>query len=261
MLIFLFVKLVHWFFSSWSDFVHGTCCALIFVRGTILVFILCSWNLLYVDFSSRENSTWFSSSRNWFCSRNFFCGDFCSWNLLRAEFCSWNWFYSWNLFRADFVHETSCMLIFLLEKLILSKEYFCLLIFACGTCCLLIFSRETCCMLIFRFVKLVNLSLSSLNSFCSWNLLNANFLLVELVVCSFLLVELVACWFLFVKLVHWFSSSWNWFYSWNLLRADFVCGTCCVLIFPVGNWVPCLNWLIGVRWNCLLRFDVLKVPR
>ena len=71
MLIFLFVKVLHWFFllvklicCLWyslnadfffvrgTDFVHGTCSFLIYWSWNLLLANFCSWNLLHVDFFS-----------------------------------------------------------------------------------------------------------------------------------------------------------------------------------------------------------------
>jgi len=159
-LVLLFLKLLHWFFSSWN------CLS----SWNLLRTYCCSWDLLHVDFSLRKTFTLIFSPRE----TNFIHGTCCVLILVRGNCCVlifvreiywdpfifplWNlqidFFSSWNWFRIDFS----------------------VLIIVCGTCCLLIFARETCCMFIFLFVKLIH-----------WFF----FLLMT----PFLFMELVACWF------------------------------------------------------------------
>ena len=146
----LFVKLVHWFFFScnWSlfmelvvhrFFVHRTFCVL------ISVFEICC--ILNLSLSEIYTLIFFFSP-NWFRS----------WNFLRVDLYTWNLFQVhgiWNFLYIDFSpHETD---------------------FVHGTCNVLIFVHETSCILIFLFVKLVRWSFSSWNWFCSWNSLCADF--------------------------------------------------------------------------------------
>ena len=78
MMIFLFVKLVHWFSSSWylhidlspreTDFVHRTCWVLIFIHGTWFSLIFVRETYIMLIFLFVKLVHWFFSSWNWFCS-------------------------------------------------------------------------------------------------------------------------------------------------------------------------------------------------
>ena len=131
----LFVKLLHWFFSSWNwfsscslfgaEFVRETFCMLIFVRETCCMFIFLFVKLVH----------WFFSFWNWFCSWSCF---FMLILFLELVTC-------WLLFVKLFDHSLpeTWTLIFLLVKLILFIE-----LVACWT----------------LFVKL-----AANCFFCSWN--------------------------------------------------------------------------------------------
>ena len=89
-----------------TDFVHGTCCILIFVRGTIsdfsakyllifypqiqylLIFFVKFFACWFFLFAKLVNQ--FFSSCNYICLFNLLCAYFCSWNFLRANFRLWN---------------------------------------------------------------------------------------------------------------------------------------------------------------------------
>jgi len=98
---FLFLKLVHWFSRRETDFVQETCWVLIFANGTcrVLIFVLssCSWNL---KTSFKElNVCWFL--------------------FLQLVKC---WFFSWNLLHADYSLRETFTLVYLLVKLICSRN-------------------------------------------------------------------------------------------------------------------------------------------
>ena len=215
MLIFLFVKLVHWLFFREADFLHWKCCILIF-SWTLLRSDFCSWSCLHVDLSLFDTYTFISFLVKLIFSWNVLYSYFCSWNLLCADFCSKNFLH------VDFSLFETFTLVFFNMKLISANELFVcwflfvepvaywfllVIFFACWvvsswclyidfslsetishrTCCLLIFDRGVCCTLLFFFVLKA----------C----------------CMFI--------FHFLKVIRWFFFSWSWFYSCSLLHTDF----------------------------------------
>ena len=200
---FLFVKLIHWFFTLWCWFCSWNLLRADFCSWNLLRDDVGSWNLLHLDFSGRETcKSIFLLVKLIFFMELLVC------SLWLVKFVTCWFFFSWN-FYTDFSPRESS--------------------FVRGTCCMLIFVRDTCYRLIFLFVKLVHWFFS--NRFCTCKLLRADFLFVEL----------VTCWFLFQTLVvSWFFSSWNLYIdfsphdtdfwlnllhadssSWNFLHADF----------------------------------------
>ena len=229
-----FVKLVaYWFFSSWNlnmDFIfpretdlsmeHFACwfflrrscfvlifvlkaCKLVFPRETDFVNGTCifSWNLLHLNFSTRETYIGFPSSWNQFCSLTLLRVEFvetvaccfCPRNILHRHFVSYrNWFCPCKFLHIDFVLGSYCVEIrkntkgvfflklptywiisswnlyshFSLPKTDFVHEICCKLIFIRKTCCVLIFACEICYILIFLFAKLKYWFVSSWNSFC-----------------------------------------------------------------------------------------------
>ena len=296
MLIFLFAKLVRWFFrltkltmellhvdlflfvqfftyhsfSPWNlhfdfspyetDFVHGTCCVLIFVLGIcrLLIFVrktCCILIFLFVKFV------------DWF-------------------FSTWNWFYPWNLLRSEFSPESCCKLYFLFVKLVrwffflVKQIFFSQNLLHAAFCSWILlhvhFSVRETCTLIFVLGAAGMCWFCSCNllrtDYCLWKFLHVDFslpqtwtlifllvkliLFMELVVCWNFFVNLVECWFLYSwNLSTDFFSSWNLFCSWNLLRAEFCswnlfwfffCVVCCILIFI---FVILVHWFFS--WNLL----------
>ena len=241
MLIFLFVKLVHWFSPRDIDFVSGSCRLLIFVPGIgcVLFFVM---NLV---------ARWF----------------FTSWNshidfillvklglLMELVGC-------WPFFRETYIN------VFLLVKLIFAygswlHAQFC----SWKSLRADFFVRETFCKFVFLFVKLVHWFFSLWNWFCSWKFLRTDFCSWKLVACSFFSLwilyidfspretdfvygSFLRVDFLFVDLVAW----------WLLIEKPTVVGfslrETCVLIFPplelifiYGTW----RLLIFVRGTCCM---------
>ena len=137
----------------------------------------------------------------------------------------------WFLFAKlieSFVHETSCMLIFLFAKFahwfISSWNRF-----VKGTCCMIIFVHGSC------YVRI----------FCSQSFFSpreADF--VQWTICMLIFVHVIYCVVIFVpeticmvvsSLFEYFTSifsSWNWFCSWILLLADF----CSRILMHVFSW-------------------------
>ena len=110
--VYLFMKLVVcWCFSSWNlcihfshhetDFVNGTYCVQIFLRGIYYTLIFSSWNLLHVDFSLLwklwKMYTLIFPPRLTDFLRGSFCMLIvsCSWSLLCPSFLFVKLFASW----------------------------------------------------------------------------------------------------------------------------------------------------------------------
>ena len=219
MWIFLFVELVHWFFSSlnwfcsWSLlridllFMELSVCRFFFVKLIARWFFFretCS-KLVTLIFSPGETDFLYEI----LCVLNFYC----CWNLLHLDFCSCillcTNFCSWNLLHADFFFVIFPFMrllnkYFLLVKLILFMEFFAFLfILVRGTCCVLTFVRETCSRVDF-----------SLHETCT---------LVFLLVILILLMEVVKC--LFVRRTDFAKELVP---SWFIVHE-----TCCMLIFSL----------------------------
>ena len=175
MLIFLFVKLVYWFSSSWNWF----CCVLIFVRGACWVLIVlreaCSMLIFLLDKTGFIHET--------YCVMTYFVRK----GLVECLIFLFvkvdtSWFFSF----VKLLHW------FCLMELA-SDWYLFVELLACWFFCLV----KLVCILIFLFVKNCPLIFLSWNLFCSWSFL----------ACLFLFVELVASWLLFMKLVAWVVFS------------------------------------------------------
>ena len=198
-ILILFIELVAcWFFfgtgcmlffsSSWNlyiylspcepDFVHGTSLCWFFVGGTFCVLIFLRKTCCMLIYLFLKLTHCFCFSWNWFCSWNWLLAYFCSWNLSYADFCSW------NLLCVDFSFRETCILFFLLVKMIFFSVngIYDMLIFAHGTCCLLIL-----------FVKLaICWIFSSWKLYIDFSPLETDFAHGTCCVLRFL-VELVAC--------------------------------------------------------------------
>jgi len=172
------VKLVQLFCSSWKCFVFGTYYLLIVVPETscLSVFI---FTKLVLDFVYLKH-------------------------ILFNELVAW-----WSLFMilvtCWFSLSDSCILIFLLLRLILFKERF-VWIFVNGTYCMLIFVGETFWTLINLLVKLAHFFLL-LDFFCSWNMLCTKFFSWNWLRANFFRETYRMLVFLFVKLVCWLFFS------------------------------------------------------
>ena len=98
--------------------------------------------------------------------------------------------------------------------------------FSHRTWCVLIFVRETYCTLIFLFVRHLHWFFSSLNFFCSWNLLRADFVhetcCVLIFLHEFLHIDFFQLWNLYKPI------------DFNPCQTDFVHRTWCVVIFLLG---------------------------
>ena len=104
MLIFLFVRLLHWFFSSFETiFVHGISYTLIFCSRNVKLLCFSPYNLLHVGFSSRD----------------MILADFWTWNLLLVDYFSKKLFVSWFMSLKNLLY-----LCFFFMKLVVCWYYF-----------------------------------------------------------------------------------------------------------------------------------------
>jgi len=140
MLLFLFLKLLHYFSHRETGFVRGSfACWFLFVKLN-LSWYLSSWNLLDVGFFYvKHDECWFSFVKFVVCGL-FFQE---TWFILI-------YFLKKHALLLFLLHETCCMLIFFPMKPNLLMELVCwflfvkfLDIFLCETCCIWITSLET----------------------------------------------------------------------------------------------------------------------
>ena len=145
---------------------------------------------------------------------------FGSWNSLRND--SW----SWNLLYVDFSLPETFTLIFCPRNTDINHGTSFLLSFRSQNVLLAVFSSlNPMHIAFFSSWKLIHWFFRTWNWFCSWNMLRADVLLVEL----------HSCWFLFVKhSACWFFSSWNLYIDLSPRETDFVNGNCCMLISVSG---------------------------
>ena len=172
MLIFLFVKLLLWFFSSWNE--------------------LWSRELLGADF----------------CSWKFFPSNFCSWNLLHDDFfSSWNLYICFSHRETVLFKELSGYWFSLMELVV---HYFLLMeLVACWSCFGENGPMIFLLMKLILFMELVNGRLLFLKLVACWFLFSG-ILLMEVVAYWFLFSKLVvklAHWVFFAS-QNWFCS-WN----------------------------------------------------
>ena len=221
-LIFLFVNLQHWFFSSWHWFrswklLHSDFCSWNLLHADI-VSMKSAW-YLYIDFSSCETDFVFVAC----CVLIFALGSCCMLFLFvkivarcfslcetcaifspnETDFvhgyvlifvlgiCCVLVFITGNLLHVDFSLRETCALICLLVKLMLLMELFVRWSFVLGTFSVLIYVREIYCILVFLFVKFVH------GFFSTWNWV----FLIELSARWHVFLEVFASWFLFVNVV------------------------------------------------------------
>jgi len=201
-LIFFFLKIVHWFFllvklnlfvelvsclvfvrgTSYGLInVHKTCCLLIFVRGTCWVLLSVRESFFIVDFSLLETCTFLSAKL------------ILVMELVACSFYSWNFDMDFSPRESYFFHRITCMLIFCLWDLLCGDFLFVSLV-ACWFSLRFLFSsiafktwfcpRNPLCVYFWSWTYCGQIT------FCSWN---------------FLFVD-------FWKLCTDFLSSWNCFY-------------------------------------------------
>ena len=205
-LILFWKSVARWFVSSWNFYIDFSPLKLIFFMELVACIFLfvkifthwfCSWDLMRLDFSLREFfaliflvlqrilfikliacyfffiklvACWFFSSWNWFC-----LGKFVTCWFFVYETCDVSFFCSWDLLHVDLSLRESCKFVFLIMNPIALWNLM-LADTALGIYFELIFVHQNCFILVFPFVKLIYWCFSSLNWFCSWNTLCADFI-------------------------------------------------------------------------------------
>ena len=139
---FLFVELLHGFFSSWNQY----------CSWNLVPAVFCSWSLIYLDIFLRETCCMFFYS---FVKLNL------SWYSIFVKLIAC-WF---------FLRETWCILIFVCETCclyIISSRNIRYLHLRCQETCYILFPHETFGILISILVKLIHWIFSLWNRYCSW---------------------------------------------------------------------------------------------